>query len=266
MQPNAIIPKKIAHFAYNEKEINDLHEKHLIKQQQFFSEKKEKQNYKKSKKSKKEKNRKVVEEDRIVLTSSVEVPSRPTRNNIPPHHEYQNILEQIQLGENQVEESHFRRFGDTEKPYEKKSRCAIQHGVYVFDNSKSVTSSLTSFAEIEQMKVSQEIDISSSEKLKNFSLSKYLYLDVKSAFPTDNAGKNNSEKPESNSSKSSSLSNKSIDSMEQAIIMNGLKNSENQTNSYLGPFNFLKLLKPTVGATESLRKRIKLSENPVLRT
>lgn len=264
LQPNVSIPNKFSHYAQSDAIISDLHEKHLQKQQQFFADRKEKESEKKNKKGKKEKSKKVVREDRI-LAQPIKEPAQ--RFNVPPHHEYQNILEEheklLQLDEPKVKET--RKFGDTGKlALEKKTRCAIQDGVYVFHNNNnnnsgsSVGSSLTSFAEIENKKqVNQEIDVSSSGKLKNFSLSKYLNIDVKSASPIDipNGDKSGSDKQD-NSSKSSSLSNKSIDSMENQIIMNGLNNSDNQTNSYLGPFNFRKLLRPTgIAPTESLRKR-----------
>lgn len=257
MQPNASIPNKIAHYAQTDIIISDLHERHLMKQQQFFADKKEKETEKKNKKSKKDKNKKAaIREDRILITPSKE-PAQ--RFNIPAHHEYQNILEEhekLLQGEQKFKES--RKFGDTGKLQEKKTRCAIQDGVYVFHNN-SVGSSLTSFAEIENKKY-QEIDENSSGKLKNFNLSKYLNIDIKSPSPHDSSptpdDKSTDKRDACGSSKSSSLSNKSIDSMEQAIIMNGLKNSDNQTNSYLGPFNFRKLLRPTgLAPTESLRKR-----------
>lgn len=237
-----------------------------MKQQQFFAEKKEKEADKKNnKKSKKEKSKKSVREDRILVHPNKEQPAQ--RFNIPPHHEYQNILEEheklLQAEENKFAETNFRKFGDTGKLQDKKTRCAIQDGVYVFHNTSSNGSSLTSFAEIENKKLSHDVDLSSRGKMKNFNLSKYLNIDVKSALPVDNSPfspaieKRNGEKQDnSSSSKSSSLSNKSVDSMEQAIILNGLKNSDNQTNSYLGPFNFRKLLRPTgIAPTESLRKR-----------
>lgn len=258
MQPNVSIPNKISHYAQSDTLISDLHEKHLMKQQQFFADKKEKELDKKNKKSKKEKSKKTIREDRILVHPGKE-PAQ--RFNVPPHHEYQNLLEEheklLQLGEHKFMES--RKFGDTGKLNEKKTRCAIQDGVYVFHNTNGSSrgSSLTSFAELENKKSTHEIDVNSSGKLKHFNLSKYLNIDVKSASPIDipAADKSGSDKQDS-SSKSSSLSNKSIDSMEQAIIMNGIKNSDNQTNSYLGPFNFRKLLRPTgIAPTESLRKR-----------
>lgn len=186
----------------------------------------------------------------------------PAPRNIPPKHEYQNIEEEqkklrhIEKNDIRVmDESNFRKFGDTGKLYEKKTRCAIQDGIYVFHNTSSVGSSLTSFAEIENKKINN-VDVNSHGKLKNFNLSKYLNIDVKSASHDISTEKSTSDKHD-HSSKSSSLSNKSIDSMEQEqnIILNGLKNSDDQ-NSYLGPFNFRKLLKPSgIAPTESLRKR-----------
>lgn len=254
LKPNTSIPSKIAHYAQADI-ISDLHERHNIKQQQFFIEKKEKESEKRNKKSKKDKHKKQVRSDRILVSSNKEQPAQ--RFNIPPHHEYQNINEEqekhLQLSESKF--SIMRKFGDTGKLFEKKTRCFVQDGVYLFHSNTSNTSSLTSFAEIENKKnsltTSAKFDVKSNGKLKNFNLSKYLNIDMK---PSSNSPKVESEKQD-HSSKSSSLSNKSIDS-ERAIIMNGLKNSDSQTNSYLGPFNFRKLLRPTGNApTESLRKR-----------
>lgn len=261
LQPNVSLPSKIAHYSYSDEVVRNLHEQHLIKQQQYIVDKKDKDKDKK-KKSKKDKGKKPIHEDRIIVRPKQEQPAQ--RFNIPPHHEYQNIIEEneksMQLEECKTDSRNLRKFGDTEKLQEKKTRCKIEDGVYVFHNNINSVTSLTSFAEIEHKKVNHEIDMNSSGKLKNFNLSKYLNIDVKSESPCDNndgTSKNSAEKQDnSGSSKSSSLSNKSVDSMEQAIIMSGLKNSDNQTNSYLGPFNFRKLLRPTVIApTESLRKR-----------
>lgn len=246
MLPNSKIPNKIANNVYIESTatIENLHDKHYKMQQNFFADKKEKE--KKAKKSKKDKSKKsTVHEDRIRMNHE------PAPRNIPPKHEYQNIAEEqeklLLMGSE-------RKFGDTEKLYEKKTRCAISNGVYVFHNNSSVGSSLTSFAEIENhKKVNQEIDINGSGKLKNFNLSKYLNIDVKSSSPDI---KSNSEKQEvSSSSKSSSLSNQSIDSMERNIIFDGLNKQEEQADSIFGPFNFRKLLKPTgIAPTEKSKK------------
>jgi len=260
MQPNALIPNKIAHYAYSE-QIRDLHENHLNKQQQFFADKKEKEKEKKNKKSKREKSKKIIHEDKILIKPPPSKDQQPAqRFNLPPHHDYQNISEEqkrlMQLESGKNAENNMRRFGDTGKLKEKKIRCAIQDGVYVFHNGSSNTSSLTSFAELENLKSkpNQNGDV----KLKNFSLSKFLNIDIKSPSPIDKTSGSSSSGSDKNEScsKSSSLSNKSVDSMEEAIIRNGLTNSDNQTNSYLGPFNFRKLLKPTgIVPTESLRKR-----------
>lgn len=252
LQPNHSIPSKVTNFTCIDTPKTELQERHLLKQQQYFADKKEKDSDKKSKKSKKDKrDKKQVREDKILHPK--ETPAQ--RFNIPQHHEYQNILEEheklLQLDEKKAVESNLRKFGDTGKLLEKKTRCAIEDGVYVFHNTSSVGSSLTSFAEIENKKASQEIDVSSNSKLKHFNLSKYLNIDVKSVSPENQFDKSSHFKQEnSSSSKSSSLSNKSVDSMEQ------FRHSDNQANSYLGPFNFRKLLKPTgIAPTESLRKR-----------
>lgn len=141
---------------------------------------------------------------------------------------------------------------DRSKKPQMSGKCEINNGLYVFNSnlSKDSNHSLTSFAEIEQKsKENGHQDLSS--KFKNFNLSKYLNIDIRSPSKQSVVSANSS-------SKSSSLSNKSsCDSMEQAIIMNGLQRAGNgQNSSYLGPFNFRQLLKPTPGGpTESLRKR-----------
>ncbi|KAG4070138.1 hypothetical protein HA402_013381 [Bradysia odoriphaga] len=66
----------------------------------------------------------------------------------------------------------------------------------------------------------------------------------------------------SNLSSSTVSDSNSLDSMEHEIIHRKPTNAENL--SYLGPFNFRQLLRPTQGPTESLRKRrgINLSSTP----
>lgn len=66
----------------------------------------------------------------------------------------------------------------------------------------------------------------------------------------------------SNLSTSTVSDSNSLDSMEHEIIHRKPNNAENL--SYLGPFNFRQLLRPTQGPTESLRKRrgINLSSTP----
>lgn len=248
LQPNfKSIPQKTLH-VNDDNVISSLHERQLSKQQQFVAEKREKE--KKSKKSKKEKSTKhapVIREDKILMKpSNIASP----RHNIPPKHDYQNL------------EDEHRKLSSSQdrRSQERKIICGIRNGVYYFNASNQ--SSLTSFAEIEQKKSYKENIANDSAfiddgKMKNFSLSKYLNIDMKSVSP-DSASTSTDK-----SDKSSSLSNKSVESVEQSIIRNGLKKNLAEQNSYLGPFNFRKLLRPTGKfPTESLRKRKGTTSSP----
>jgi hypothetical protein len=240
MKPNASIPNKIAHYAKKDAINQEYHLKLPM------SEKRDKEADNKNKKPKKDKNRK--------HTRDIIVNQPAQRFNVPPHHEYQNVTEQqaklLQLSETKV--SILRKIGDPIGV----PRCPVlENGVYILH---SETNSLTSFAEMEEKKNNNVFDFNSDLKLKNFNLSKYLNVDVKyvSSSSRNSRHTKTSDEKQDSSSKSSSLSNKSTDSVEQAIISNGLKNSDLQINSYLGPFNFRKLLRPTgLAPTESLRKR-----------
>uniref|UniRef100_A0A182SSY8 Uncharacterized protein n=3 Tax=Neocellia TaxID=44535 RepID=A0A182SSY8_9DIPT len=95
---------------------------------------------------------------------------------------------------------------------------------------------------------------------QNFNVSKYLNIDVKGPLHHQRERARDSGVHERDvSSNSSSLSTgssgmnslNSFDSVEQAIIFQKDRNAD----SYLGPFNFRQLLRPTQGPTESLRKR-----------
>lgn len=209
-----------------------------------MNEKRDKEADKKNKKPKKDKNKKHARD--IIVNQPAQ------RFNLPPHHEYQNVREQQEKLLQLTEAKLLRKIGEPVA----NTRCPVlENGVYIFHSEQN---SITSFAEIEDKKNNAEFDFSSDEKLKNFNLSKYLNVDVKyvSSSSRNSRHAKTSEEKQDSSSKSSSLSNKSTDSVEQAIIMNGLKNSDSQINSYLGPFNFRKLLKPTgMAPTESLRKR-----------
>ncbi|XP_050098125.1 myosin-IIIb-like isoform X3 [Anopheles aquasalis] len=105
---------------------------------------------------------------------------------------------------------------------------------------------------------------------QNFNVSKYLNIDIKGPLHHQRersrdggggrrgVGHHHGEE-RADSSNSSSLSSassgmnslNSFDSVEQAIIFQKDRNAD----SYLGPFNFRQLLRPTQGPTESLRKR-----------
>uniref|UniRef100_A0A182Q3R7 non-specific serine/threonine protein kinase n=1 Tax=Anopheles farauti TaxID=69004 RepID=A0A182Q3R7_9DIPT len=95
---------------------------------------------------------------------------------------------------------------------------------------------------------------------QNFNVSKYLNIDVKGPLHHQRERSRDGGVHERDvSSNSSSLSTgssgmnslNSFDSVEQAIIFQKDRNAD----SYLGPFNFRQLLRPTQGPTESLRKR-----------
>lgn len=212
------------------------------------------------------------------------------------HHEYQNISEETKIdskspvmrmfGDTNFLLNHRRKVsaqgqnGQTQQQPQKESGlscgqgvCELLNGVYRFSPN------VTSFAELESNKSSASTpslivggrkcssaassnrshpSTLDSKEYQNFSVSKYLNIDVK----TPNLRKNhvhghshanhissNASSLSTGSSGSNSLN--SFDSVEQAIIFQKNKNAD----SYLGPFNFRQLLRPTQGPTESLRKR-----------
>ncbi|XP_065087512.1 myosin-IIIb-like isoform X4 [Ochlerotatus camptorhynchus] len=181
------------------------------------------------------------------------------------HHEYQNISEETKIDSKSPV---MRMFGDTnfllnhrrKASNQKESGlscgqgvCELMNGVYRFSPH------VTSFAELESNKGSSHRSHPSTldtKEYQNFNVSKYLNIDVKT--PNLRTVKHhhhrhhmssNSSSMSSGSSGSNSLN--SFDSVEQAIIFQKNKNAD----SYLGPFNFRQLLRPTQGPTESLRKR-----------
>lgn len=221
------------------------------------------------------------------------MPIPPPQQQVPQkrlieHHEYQNISEETKIDSKSPV---MRMFGDTnfllnhrrkvngqgQTQQQKESGlscgqgvCELLNGVYRFSPH------VTSFAELESNKsnVSTPTLINGkgsslaastnrshpstldSKEYQNFNVSKYLNIDVK----TPNLRKNhlhshahhissNASSLSTGSSGSNSLN--SFDSVEQAIIFQKNKNAD----SYLGPFNFRQLLRPTQGPTESLRKR-----------
>lgn len=208
------------------------------------------------------------------------------------HHEYQNISEETKIdskspvmrmfGDTNFLLNHRRKVNGQTQQQQKESGlscgqgvCELLNGVYRFSPH------VTSFAELESNKsnVSTPTLINGGGKgsslatstnrshpstldpkeYQNFNVSKYLNIDVK----TPNLRKNNHHHHHHHShhisSNASSLSTgssgsnslNSFDSVEQAIIFQKNKNAD----SYLGPFNFRQLLRPTQGPTESLRKR-----------
>lgn len=219
--------------------ISDLHEKQLRKQQQYVSDKKEKEKEKKSKKSKKNSKNSPVHGDAVLVKPLMNI--APPRNNVPKH-DYQNLDDEKRKLDNR------KKIVSPANSQDKKIICGIKNGVYYFNSSNS--SSFTSFAELKNEEKNDIDAFNGNGRMKNFSLSKYLNIDMKSVSP-DSSGSGSSK-----SEKSSTISDKSVESIEQSIIRNGLKKDPDDQNSYLGPFNFRKLLKPTGQCpTESLRKR-----------
>ncbi|XP_035785819.1 myosin-IIIb-like isoform X2 [Anopheles albimanus] len=148
--------------------------------------------------------------------------------------------------------------------------CELLNGVYRF--SPHVTSFAAQLDSRGSTNGSLSDDRSTLDKdYQNFNVSKYLNIDIKGPLhhqrerardgggrgPAGGGGGGGEERADS--SNSSSLSSgssgmnslNSFDSVEQAIIFQKDRNAD----SYLGPFNFRQLLRPTQGPTESLRKR-----------
>ncbi|XP_061511174.1 myosin-IIIb isoform X2 [Anopheles gambiae] len=134
--------------------------------------------------------------------------------------------------------------------------CELLNGVYRFSPH------VTSFAQLDSKSASSLSDDRSTldKDYQNFNVSKYLNIDVKGPLHHQRDRARDSGVHERDiSSNSSSLSTgssgmnslNSFDSVEQAIIFQKDRNAD----SYLGPFNFRQLLRPTQGPTESLRKR-----------
>uniref|UniRef100_A0A182K0T5 Uncharacterized protein n=1 Tax=Anopheles christyi TaxID=43041 RepID=A0A182K0T5_9DIPT len=134
--------------------------------------------------------------------------------------------------------------------------CELLNGVYRFSPH------ITSFAQMDSKSASSLSDDRSTldKDYQNFNVSKYLNIDVKGPMHHQRDRARDSGVHERDlSSNSSSLSTgssgmnslNSFDSVEQAIIFQKDRNAD----SYLGPFNFRQLLRPTQGPTESLRKR-----------
>ncbi|XP_052862446.1 myosin-IIIb [Anopheles cruzii] len=195
------------------------------------------------------------------------------------HHEYQNISEETKIDSKSPV---MRMFGDTnflvnhrrkqQKARQRQSElscgqgvCELLNGVYRFSPH------VTSFAaQIDTKGTNNSSGGSLSDEryaldkdYQNFNVSKYLNIDVKGppvhhqrersrgdgGHSGERADSSNSSSLSSGSSGLNSLN--SFDSVEQAIIFQKDRNAD----SYLGPFNFRQLLRPTQGPTESLRKR-----------
>lgn len=207
-----------------------------------------------------------------------QVPSR----RILESHSYQNVTDEDRQREQSStpgsnQQQMFRKFGDTNllprnSPARKSGPgggCHVENGIYRYSPH------ITSFA---------ELDYASGN------ISKYLNIDVKSGSNSSaySSGSNmsppsqnnlskqqkasNRSSPNlhqilhdhSNSSASSLLSDKSscsTSSLDQRSYFIGEHHQPHEYGSYLGPFNFRQLLRPTQGPTESLRKRKGVNTN-----
>lgn len=243
-----------------------------------MKEKENKEKKKKEKKAKKEKEKATsstsgtssaqsssVEKGRKDAKKKAPMPIPQPQQQVPQkrmieHHEYQNISEETKIDSKSPV---MRMFGDTNFLINQRRKasnqkesglscgqgvCELLNGVYRYSPH------VTSFAELESNKSGSNRSHPSTldpKEYQNFNVSKYLNIDVKT--PNLRSVKNhlssNSSSMSSGSSGSNSLN--SFDSVEQAIIFQKNKNAD----SYLGPFNFRQLLRPTQGPTESLRKR-----------
>lgn len=210
----------------------------------------------------------------------------PTRR-ILESHSYQNVSDEDRLRSPQQtkvdsgsSQQVFRKFGDTNlmPPKQKSGGCHVENGVYRYSPH------ITSFAELDYA----NRNIAGYEQQKgNFNISKYLNIDVKSGSSAYSSGSNLSppvqsnlagnKKPSnrsspnlqqlhhhhdhSNSSSSSLLSDKSSCSTSSLDQRSYFIGEPHEYGSYLGPFNFRQLLRPTQGPTESLRKRKGVNTN-----
>ncbi|XP_059607576.1 myosin-IIIb-like isoform X2 [Phlebotomus argentipes] len=179
-------------------------------------------------------------EKRDKRTSEVPVqPHKVASRRILQTHEYQNVNDEAKHSK-VMKIPVFRKFGDTnilvknrKNLYMNNVACGAKFdGVY--------RPNITSFAQMERSPPLPE-SASPQHKYSNFNISKYLNIDVKG--PRSSESSPNLTMSTSSSAKSSGAS---LEPCEQPA-------------SYLGPFNFRQLLRPTQGPTESLRKRKCLS-------
>jgi hypothetical protein len=182
-------------------------------------------------------------------------------------HEYYNVLntnnKDNQKNNQNVKVPMLRKFGDTgELARLRNLKTANQlngsHNVgYRSSKSASSICDLDGSRKISSLERHQQADPNgiTNGKYSNFNLSKYLNIDLKA--PNVRSRSSGSLSSSTNTQSSSGTSSfSSFDSIEQTIILQKGKCGESaDPASYLGPFNFRQLLRPTQGPTESLRKR-----------
>lgn len=198
----------------------------------------------------------------------------PTTRLILESHSYQNVSDEDRhkahsppkksspTSGSRDQQQMFRKFGDTNLMprnnagghNQRQGGCHMENGVYRYSPH------ITSFAELDASRNSTD-----SEQR---AISKYLNIDVKtasnsSAYSSGSHSKNleaNRSSPNLNHHEHSSSCSSSVLSDKSTCSTSSLDQrsyiiDDPQQQSYLGPFNFRNLLRPTDGPTESLRKR-----------
>lgn len=159
----------------------------------------------------------------------------PQQRHPHPKHEYYNVIDSEMRAKSPI----LRRFGDSIDPHQKRRSPSKSDGKYKLSS--------------EHIDRSSDKKESLDSKYTNFSLSKFLNMEIKSPNVVKKPYSNSNSSTNTNSSSLNSFN--SFDSVEQAIILGSKGTNVTEGNSYLGPFNFRQLLRPTQGPTESLRKR-----------
>lgn len=209
----------------------------------------------------------------------------PTRR-ILESHAYQNVCDEHHSHPQQkppsptINQQMYRKFGDTGQMMPRKGNGSRKNIVNIEDGVYRYSPHVTSFAELDYAnKNSGELD-----QKAMFNISKYLNIDIKSNSSAYSSASNispsqnndlgvpkrtsnhrsspNLHQSNGDSSASSLLSEKSscsTSSLDQNCYFIGDPGPE--YGSYLGPFNFRQLLRPTQGPTESLRKRKGINTN-----
>lgn len=190
------------------------------------------------------------------------------------HHEYQNIKEEAARERAADKAPVLRRFGDTNVLKNKKDFNNINHKLNAAANKLASSKHVTTFAEqsVDHQPSSGDNSFLSSldatDCTSSYCASKFFNIELKSPGKSQFNYKYSAGSSASNLSSGSTISDSnSLDSMEHEIIHRkptAIGNAGAASDSYLGPFNFRQLLRPTQGPTESLRKRrgINLSSTP----
>lgn len=195
------------------------------------------------------------------------------------HHEYQNLLEEAAAIKNAAKLIEkmpaLRRFGDTnilknrgENSPQKQQELRTPKR----SSTKALAPSPPSHHNSSSASHSDQSFLSSLDPADSYCASKFFNIALKSSAPPSKSSSSFNYKYSAAASSSSNLSagstisdSNSLDSMEHEIVHRKPVNARGGADqSYLGPFNFRQLLRPTQGPTESLRKRrgINLSSTP----